>query len=75
MGLLKTSCPEESGEPMSEPVPNFPRSELTPELLEWARKQINEEEIVAALREMQETGGLELSEFLDDLKRAAGIDE
>ncbi len=33
---------------------------LPPELLEWARQQYTEEEVVAALREMREKGGPEL---------------
>src|SRR4051794_3488734 len=33
---------------------------LTPELLEWARQQFTEAEIVAELRELREKGGLEL---------------
>ena len=44
---------------------------LTPELLEWARSQINEEEIVAGLREFRTTGGLELSDFINELEQEA----
>jgi hypothetical protein len=53
----------------------FPFAKLSPELLEWARQQINEEEIVAGMREIEETGGLELSDFLPELEQAAGPDE
>jgi len=42
---------------------------LTPELLEWARQRYTEEEIVAALREVREKGGLELHEFIQDLEQ------
>jgi hypothetical protein len=48
---------------------------LTPELLEWARRELNEEEIVEGLREIRQTGGLELKDFLPELERAAGADE
>lgn len=44
---------------------------LTPELLEWARQEFSEEEIVAALREMKENGGLELREFIEELEQVA----
>ena len=41
---------------------------LTPELLEWARQQINVEEMLASIREIQETGGLELRDFIQELE-------
>jgi hypothetical protein len=53
----------------------FPFAKLSPELLEWFRQQVNEEEVIAGLREIEETGGLELSDFLPELERAAGLDE
>jgi hypothetical protein len=49
---------------------------ITPEMLQWARAQpINEEEIAAGLREIEETGGVELRDFIHELERAAGQDE
>ena len=45
--------------------------ELTPELLEWALREFNEEEIVAALREIRTTGGLELKDFIHELEQEA----
>ena len=42
-------------------------AQLTPELLEWARGQFSEEEIVAGLREIRATGGLKLKDFLHEL--------
>ncbi len=48
---------------------------LTPELLAWARQQFSEEEIVAGLRELRETGGRELGDFIHELEQAAGPDE
>jgi hypothetical protein len=41
----------------------------TPEFLEWARQSINEEEILAAFREIQATGGLELKDFIHELEQ------
>jgi hypothetical protein len=57
----------EPGGPQPIPTP--------PDVIEWALSQINEEEIAAELREIQETGGYELSDFIHDLERAAGIHE
>jgi len=45
---------------------------LTPELLEWARQQINEEEIVATLRDLRANGGLSSEEVLSALDDEAG---
>jgi hypothetical protein len=39
-----------------------------PELLAWARQTCNEEEFTAALREMEQTGGLELRDLLHELE-------
>jgi hypothetical protein len=44
---------------------------LTPELLKWARQQFSEEEILAGLHEVQETGGLELRDFIHELEEEA----
>jgi hypothetical protein len=44
---------------------------LSPELLAWARAQFTEEELVAGLREVRETGGLQLADFLHELEREA----
>jgi hypothetical protein len=48
----------------------FPFVKLPSEYLEWARQQVNEEEIIAAMREIHETGGLELRDFLHELEEA-----
>ena len=42
---------------------------LSPELLEWARQQFTEEEIVVGLRELRAKGGLELEDFLAELEQ------
>jgi hypothetical protein len=41
------------------------------DLLEWARSQINEEEILTQIREVQATGGLELKDFIHELEQEA----
>jgi hypothetical protein len=64
--LAQTSLPPWAS---PRPVP------VTPELRERARRELNEEELVAALREVRQTGGLQLKDFLPDLERAAGADE
>jgi hypothetical protein len=47
------------------------RTPITPEIIEWARQQLNEEETVAGLREIRETGGLELDDFIQELEQEA----
>jgi hypothetical protein len=42
-----------------------------PELVEWARQTCHEEEFAAALRELEQTGGLELKDFLHELEQGA----
>jgi hypothetical protein len=66
-GESSATHPEESKE--LEPV------KPTPELLEWARQQINEEEILRGYREIIGTGGLELRDFIAELETAARTDE
>ena len=44
---------------------------LTPEFLAWACQGLNEEEIVAGMREIRAIGGLELRDFIEDLEREA----
>ena len=48
-----------------------PCGKLSPELMEWARQQFSEEEFVAGLREIRETGGLELQDFIRELEQEA----
>jgi hypothetical protein len=42
-----------------------------PELLEWAKQTCNEEELAAALREVEQSGGLELKDFIHELEEGA----
>jgi hypothetical protein len=48
----------------------FVRQELDPAILEWARSQINEEEIIQGLREIRKTGGNKLADFIHELEEA-----
>jgi hypothetical protein len=41
-------------------------------LREWARQQFSEEEFLAEVREIEETGGLELKDFIHELEQEAG---
>jgi len=50
-------------------------SRLPAEFLEWARSQTNEEEIIAGMREIEETGGLELKDFIHELEQDAATRE
>ncbi len=45
------------------------------EILDWARSDFNEEEFVAGLREIRETGGLELKDFIHELEQEASTRE
>jgi hypothetical protein len=47
------------------------REAIPSDVLAWARQQFTEEEIVAGLRELRATGGLELSEFIGELEQEA----
>ncbi len=42
---------------------------ITPEILEWAQQDFNEEEFMDDIREIQRTGGLQLCDFIDELKQ------
>lgn len=47
---------------------NSSASLLTPELLDWARGQFTEEQAVAGLREIRETGGLSFDDVIRGLE-------
>jgi hypothetical protein len=51
-----------------------PAAPITPEILEWARRQFSEEQIAAALREFEATGGLELKDFIHELEAIVDAD-
>src|SRR5262245_45633050 len=74
VGISLGSLPEAietnaSSLPKQLPMPEAVR--FTPEFLEWARQQFTEEEIVAALRDFEVTGGLELKDFIHELEEIA----
>lgn len=48
-----------------------PSEKLSPELMAWVRQQSSEEEFLAGLREIQESGGLELKDFIQELEQEA----
>jgi hypothetical protein len=50
------------------------RYKTPPDLLARARQTCNEEEFAAALREVEQTGGLELKDLLPELEEGAGRD-
>jgi hypothetical protein len=54
---------------------SFAPAALAPEVMELAQRQVDEGEIAAGLREIEETGGLELRDFIHEIRQAAGIDE
>jgi len=51
--------------------PPFACEKLSPEMLEWLREGFNEEEFLAEVREVLETGGLELKDFIHELEQEA----
>lgn len=53
---------------LSEP---FPRERIPPEILEWARQTLDEDDFLAHLREIEATGGLRLEDFLAELEARA----
>ena len=55
----------------SHPSEPFPREEIPPELLAWARQTFNEEEFLKEVREIEATGGLRLEDFLAELEERA----
>jgi hypothetical protein len=46
----------------------FPRDTIPPEILEWARQTLSEEEFLAHVREIEATGGLRLEDFIAELE-------
>jgi hypothetical protein len=54
---------------------SFALAALAPEIVARAREEIDEEVLLAGIREVLETGGLELNDFIDEIEEAAGIDE
>lgn len=44
-------------------------------VVEAAQRQFDEAEVIAALRDLRESGGLALDDFYEELERAAGLKE
>lgn len=57
------------GDPLHDKVP------VPPEVIEQALREFNEAEVLAAIREIQQTGGRSLDDFYAELEKAAGIRE
>lgn len=45
-----------------------PRERIPPEILEWARQTLDEEEFLAHVREIEAMGGLRLEDFIAELE-------
>ena len=54
---------------MDDPVTRDKLHELMVELREWLLQQSTEQEIVAELQDLRKNGGLEFSEFVDELEQ------
>ncbi|MCI0743083.1 MAG: hypothetical protein L0Y72_28980 [Gemmataceae bacterium] len=52
----------------SEPIP---RETIPPEIVEWARQTFDKEEFLKHVREIEETGGLQLENFIAELEARA----
>lgn len=68
-GAMLAATRDATQQPIPPPMP--PSGKLPKELLEWARQQLSEEEFLAGLREIQESGGLELKDFIQELEQEA----
>ncbi|HEY7423278.1 MAG TPA: hypothetical protein VH682_03460 [Gemmataceae bacterium] len=51
------------------------RRYFTPEVLEQERRNINEEQVLAGLREIQATGGVQIKDLLDEWEQEAASRE
>ncbi|HLN33600.1 MAG TPA: hypothetical protein VK395_38090 [Gemmataceae bacterium] len=49
----------------------FPRERISPEILEWARQTLEEEEFLTRIREIGATGGIQLEDFIAELETRA----
>ncbi len=49
----------------------FPREGIPPEILEWARQTLDEEDFLAQVREIEATGGVALEQFIAELEARA----
>ena len=56
-----------SNEQPSDPE-GWTREKIPPALMEWARRTIDEEDIAAQIREIRETGGYQLEDFIHEIE-------
>jgi hypothetical protein len=75
MGLIL--CVQHVERTMMESSPDVPARrpepiELTPDQLEWARRQFSEEEYVAGIRDIRENGGVPLESIIERLELPVG---
>jgi hypothetical protein len=60
---------------MKPDLPNSPepltRETIPPDILAWARQTFDEADYLAAIREIEATGGVELEDFLTEQKTQA----
>ena len=56
-----------SNEQSSDPE-KWPREKIPPALMEWIKRNTNEEEILAGIREIQETGGYRLEDIIQEIE-------
>ena len=55
----------------SQPSEPFPREKIPPDLLEWARQTLDVEDFLKQLREIEQTGGLALEDFIAEVEARA----
>jgi hypothetical protein len=55
----------------SSPTEPVPRARIPPDILEWARQTLSEEEFLAHIREIEATGGLRLEDFIAEVEARA----
>lgn len=51
-------------------LPPAPRDGVSPDLLEWARQTFDEAEFFAEVREIEESGGFRLQDFIAEVEVA-----
>ena len=57
-----------SNELSSDPE-KWPRETIPPALMAWARRTIDEEDIAAQIREIRETGGIRLTDIIQEIEQ------
>jgi hypothetical protein len=57
--------------PSSSRPAGVPDGRLPPDLRDWERQHFDPEAFLAGLREVEETGGLELKDFIHELEQGA----